>query len=43
MTVIVGLQYLSPIMGLALLVAMLRALFLQSVNGRFRSKQMESY
>lgn len=30
MTVIVGLQYLSPIMGLALLVAMLRALFLQS-------------
>ncbi len=29
MTVIVGLQYLSPIMGLALLVAMLRALFLQ--------------
>lgn len=32
MTVIVGLQYLSPIMGLALLVAMLRALFLQSVQ-----------
>lgn len=30
MTVIVGLQYLSPIMGLALLVAMLRALFMQS-------------
>ncbi|MCH7314796.1 potassium-transporting ATPase subunit KdpA [Acinetobacter sp. ANC 3882] len=30
MTVIVGLQYLSPIIGLALLVAMLRALFLQS-------------
>ncbi|TVT87586.1 potassium-transporting ATPase subunit KdpA [Acinetobacter colistiniresistens] len=30
MTVIVGLQYLSPIMGLALLAAMLRALFLQS-------------
>ncbi len=30
MTVIMGLQYLSPIMGLALLVAMLRALFLQS-------------
>ena len=30
MTVIVGLQYLSPIMGLALLVAILRALFLQS-------------
>ncbi len=30
MTVIVGLQYLSPIMGLALLTAMLRALFLQS-------------
>ncbi|APR69567.1 MULTISPECIES: potassium-transporting ATPase subunit KdpA [Acinetobacter] len=29
MTVIVGLQYLSPIMGLALLTAMLRALFLQ--------------
>ncbi|RLZ11202.1 potassium-transporting ATPase subunit KdpA [Acinetobacter sp. 2JN-4] len=29
MTVIVGLQYLSPLMGLALLVAMLRALFLQ--------------
>ncbi|MFI8035532.1 potassium-transporting ATPase subunit KdpA [Acinetobacter sp. ABJ_C3_5] len=29
MTVIVGLQYLSPIMGLALLVAILRALFLQ--------------
>lgn len=29
MTVIVGLQYLSPIMGLALCVAMLRALFLQ--------------
>ncbi|GGH26387.1 potassium-transporting ATPase potassium-binding subunit [Acinetobacter courvalinii] len=29
MTVIVGLQYLSPIIGLALLVAMLRALFLQ--------------
>ncbi|WP_275904082.1 potassium-transporting ATPase subunit KdpA [Acinetobacter beijerinckii] len=28
-TVIVGLQYLSPIMGLALLTAMLRALFLQ--------------
>lgn len=32
MTVIVGLQYLSPIMGLALLVAMLRALFLQSAQ-----------
>ncbi|WP_110975255.1 potassium-transporting ATPase subunit KdpA [Acinetobacter sp. WCHAc060042] len=32
MTVIVGLQYLSPIMGLALLVAMLRALFLQLVQ-----------
>jgi len=32
MTVIVGLQYLSPIIGLALLVAMLRALFLQSVQ-----------
>lgn len=31
-TVIVGLQYLSPIMGLALLVAMLRALFLQSAQ-----------
>lgn len=30
MTVIVGLQYLSPIIGLALLAAMLRALFLQS-------------
>ncbi|MFW2000114.1 potassium-transporting ATPase subunit KdpA [Acinetobacter ursingii] len=30
MTAIVGLQYLSPIIGLALLVAMLRALFLQS-------------
>ena len=30
MTVIIGLQYLSPIMGLALLTAMLRALFLQS-------------
>lgn len=29
MTVILGLQYLSPIMGLALLTAMLRALFLQ--------------
>ncbi|MFW2036400.1 potassium-transporting ATPase subunit KdpA [Acinetobacter junii] len=29
MTVIVGLQYLSPIMGLALLTAMFRALFLQ--------------
>lgn len=29
MTVIVGLQYLSPIMGLALLTAILRALFLQ--------------
>ncbi|WP_213064356.1 potassium-transporting ATPase subunit KdpA [Acinetobacter junii] len=29
MTVIVGLQYLSPIMGLALLTVMLRALFLQ--------------
>lgn len=29
MTVSVGLQYLSPIMGLALLTAMLRALFLQ--------------
>ncbi|GAA5630920.1 potassium-transporting ATPase potassium-binding subunit [Acinetobacter calcoaceticus] len=33
MTVIVGLQYLSPIIGLALLVAMLRALFLQSGHG----------
>lgn len=33
MTVIVGLQYLSPIIGLALLVAMLRALFLQSGRG----------
>ncbi len=32
MTVIVGLQYLSPLMGLALLVAMLRALFLQSAQ-----------
>lgn len=32
MTVIVGLQYLSPIIGLALLVAMLRALFLQSAQ-----------
>ncbi|MEG2272764.1 MAG: potassium-transporting ATPase subunit KdpA [Acinetobacter sp.] len=32
MTAIVGLQYLSPIMGLALLVAMLRALFLQSAQ-----------
>ncbi|WAU72744.1 potassium-transporting ATPase subunit KdpA [Acinetobacter sp. TR11] len=32
MTVIVGLQYLSPIMGFALLVAMLRALFLQSAQ-----------
>ena len=32
MTVILGLQYLSPIMGLALLVAMLRALFLQSAQ-----------
>ena len=32
MAVIVGLQYLSPIMGLALLVAMLRALFLQSAQ-----------
>lgn len=30
MTAIVGLQYLSPIIGLALLAAMLRALFLQS-------------
>lgn len=29
MTVIVGLQYLSPLLGLAMLVAMLRALFLQ--------------
>ncbi|WP_042862315.1 potassium-transporting ATPase subunit KdpA [Acinetobacter modestus] len=33
MAVIVGLQYLSPIIGLALLVAMLRALFLQSGHG----------
>ncbi|WP_032878716.1 potassium-transporting ATPase subunit KdpA [Acinetobacter colistiniresistens] len=37
MTVIVGLQYLSPIMGLALLAAMLRALFLQSNQNHAQS------
>ncbi|WP_039909594.1 potassium-transporting ATPase subunit KdpA [Acinetobacter beijerinckii] len=37
MTVIVGLQYLSPIMGLALLTAMLRALFLQPKDQAFEN------
>ncbi len=39
MTVIVGLQYLSPIMGLALLAAMLRAMFLQSNHAQSNDKK----
>lgn len=39
MTVIVGMQFLSPIIGLALLTAMLRALFLQSGKTQSKDKQ----
>ena len=39
MTVIVGMQFLSPIIGLALLTAMLRALFLQSGKTQGKDKQ----
>ncbi|MDQ8942487.1 potassium-transporting ATPase subunit KdpA [Acinetobacter soli] len=39
MTVIVGMQFLSPIIGLALLTAMLRALFLQSSKTQSKDKQ----
>lgn len=41
MTVIVGMQFLSPIIGLALLTAMLRALFLQS--GKIQSKDKQHW
>lgn len=41
MTVIVGMQFLSPIIGLALLKAMLRALFLQS--GKIQSKDKQHW
>ncbi|MCB8769698.1 potassium-transporting ATPase subunit KdpA [Acinetobacter soli] len=39
MTVIVGMQFLSPIIGLALLTAMLRALLLQSGKTQSKDKQ----
>lgn len=39
MTVIVGMQFLSPIIGLALLTAMLRALFLQAGKAQSKDKQ----
>ncbi|WP_336984590.1 potassium-transporting ATPase subunit KdpA [Acinetobacter soli] len=39
MTVIVGMQFLSPIIGLALLTAMLRAFFLQSSKTQSKDKQ----
>ncbi len=42
MTVIVGLQYLSPIMGLALLTAMLRALFLQSKDQAVENVELKN-
>ncbi|MFW1952118.1 potassium-transporting ATPase subunit KdpA [Acinetobacter beijerinckii] len=42
MTVIVGLQYLSPIMGLALLTAMLRALFLQSKDQALENIELKN-
>ncbi|WP_335950909.1 potassium-transporting ATPase subunit KdpA [Acinetobacter beijerinckii] len=42
MTVIVGLQYLSPIMGLALLTAMLRALFLQPKDQALENTELKN-